>query len=210
MKALQYFTLINLCTVLVMTQSAFAQNIIDPRTPDGFLNPESKRLALNSEKTSFKVPRGKNLYITRMTLFPAAVMGDNTILKIDGKSVFNFNKGTELCSVKGIDKYLNTPVIIGSESELTLEGKGSLFLEVFTVDAEVSVKIITQNESLQIPANKTFVLLHTVLNSSCNVAYTGSYEFSEIDELHFPEFIKDANKVNKEMSNVLAMFGYFY
>lgn len=194
----------------LMFNSILAQTIVNPRTPDGFENPQSKRIVLNQSSSTFDVPKGKNLYIVQMNVTPSSVMTDNTTLKVDGKSVYDFNHGTNRCSPKGLNKYLSTPIIIGQGSKLNLEGKGTLMLETFTVDAKVKVKIITNDESLKIPKGQTFVLLHTVRTSSCSIAYEGNYTFSEIDDLHFPEFFQNASDINDKLSDFQTMFGYFY
>ncbi|MCC5943887.1 MAG: hypothetical protein JJT94_03060 [Bernardetiaceae bacterium] len=183
----------------------------DPRTPDGFSNPKSHRIVLKSDSEGFTIPSDKNFYITRLNLTPSNVKSDNSELYLDDKVIYTFNAGTSLCSNNGRDIYFATPLLIGKGSKLSLKGRGEAYIQGFTVDAEVNFLMLDSEniETAKIESGKTFVLMHTIKTRSCDVAYKGKFEFSSVDELHFPEFFTDLTLL-KGITGKRLYFGYIY
>lgn len=200
------FSISLILALFLSSLMAFGQN--DPRFPDGFEKPESHRIPLSEKNNEFVVPEGKNFYITRLTTVAPTLMSASAVLAVNDNALMVFNRGSELCGAS-LDQYFVTPVILKGGDKIKLSGKGEVFLQAFTVPAKVEPVILKAGEEFDLPKGKTFVLMHTIRDSGCDIAYKGKFAFTEIDALHFPEFFSTDKEVDALDKEVIRL-GYIY
>lgn len=198
---ISFLALLLFTSVMVLGQN-------DPRFPDGFEKPESHRITLNAENTSFTVPEGQNFYITRMTSVPPTLMSSSAVLTVNEVAIMVFNRGSELCGASS-DQHFVTPIILKGGDKIELSGKSELFVQAFTVPANVQPMMLKADQEFELPEGKTFVLMHTVRESGCDIAYKGKFSFTKIDPLHFPEFFSTEEQLSKIDESVIRI-GYLY
>ncbi len=180
----------------------------DPRFPDGFDTPTSHRISLTDKEKVFVVPEGKNFYLTRLTTLAPSLMSSSASLDVNGVGILSFNRGSELCGVSA-DQYFVTPLILKGGDKVTLTGKGEAYLQGFTVESKITPVILDNDQAFELPKGKTFVLLHTIKNRECEIAYKSKFAFTEIDALHFPEFFSTQESIEK-LDKSGVRLGYIY
>ncbi|WP_027000137.1 hypothetical protein [Eisenibacter elegans] len=179
--------------------------------PDGYRNAERQSLLLtDSPLAKYRVPMGRNFYITRIHIQPSSYQDDEGVLRLNQKEVLRFNVGKQLCSRTNLR--LSSPLLIRAGTEIALVGERSqVLLEGFTVDAEVQPVFIPVGEDYTPPAGKTLVLTHYVLQKRCDQPFYGVFDFEVLESkgLSIPIFVTEGESARKALTNkALAIFGY--
>lgn len=203
---MNFFKLILMLLALYGSSSLKAQS---PTIPDPFVNPESISETLNAENTSYKVPEGKNFYITHVEIEASSRFGDNGMLSIDQNDFFTFGSGNRKCGTT--DYQLSIPLMVSSGQEIAVKvDKGGIAISGFLLSGETQSILINSGESFTVPEGKIFVLLHEVSLKKCNIPYKGYFEYSHFDfhDAHFPQFYAAGKNIRDFVEKELPILGY--